>query len=75
MRNIEIRCDKCGAVVEKAGSSLLAESGFLRSRRRTAWDLCVACSSDFLTWLRPELGTLEPTDTPLRTIDPHLVEA
>jgi hypothetical protein len=59
---VTIKCDRCGGLIEAAGSVLAPEAGPLRRRRVTGYDLCRPCSDDFLAWLAPELKGLEPTE-------------
>jgi hypothetical protein len=54
---VEVRCDRCRAVISADRSKLAVESGPLRNLRTDAdgeavVDLCRECAEAFATWLR-----------------------
>lgn len=61
-RDLIVKCDRCGHLIESAGSVLEPSAGPLRRRRSTPYDLCDRCGKAFVAWLAPELPTLEPTE-------------
>lgn len=63
MRNVTVRCCRCGDLIEADASVLEPAAGPLRRRRGpTPIDLCSACTDGLLAWLRPELPALDPVE-------------
>jgi hypothetical protein len=66
MRTTTVNCDRCGGLIEAAGSVLAPEAGPLRRRRSTPYDLCEGCGKAFVAWMKDEPSGPDPT---LATVD------